>query len=197
MIASLTATPMTVQTSLGPAAQTASFSAAQTACFSAALTAAPLAAQIATPSAAQSAYLPDLGCSKDNIVNLNGRPEFDEDHQVSDLVKDMNNDSLRNALSESLMPSEERGPPVSEHLATIVSEKVSVEFDQQKCKAILDNYTIPRNCDSNINKAALHMHIIDIKEPKQQVLLGLHMCLWTVIIVFNAQWETISSTTEH
>ena len=46
------------------------------------------------------------------------------------------------------MPSEERGPPVSEHLAKIVNEKFSIEIDKHKCKTILEKYKIPRNCDS-------------------------------------------------
>ena len=46
------------------------------------------------------------------------------------------------------MPSDEKGPPSLDHLASIVGANVLVEFDVQKRKEILDKYKVPKNCTS-------------------------------------------------
>ena len=51
-------------------------------------------------------------------------------------------------MNELLLPSEEQGPPISDQLAKIVNAKFSTEFDQQKSKAILEKYKVPKNCES-------------------------------------------------
>ena len=138
------------------AAQTASLTAAQTANSQAAQTAPLLAAQAAISQPAQAEPIfestetlidPIQRYSDEDILSLYGGKEFD-DHPGSNLDADIDNDSFLQVLNESLLPSEDQRPPISEPLAKIVNAKFTTEIDIDKRKEILGKYKIPKNCDS-------------------------------------------------
>ena len=156
-VASMSAITGAAQTATFTAAQTANFIAAQTANFIAAHTANFIAAQIANFTAAQTA----------SCQSIQTEPIFDSTEPFLDHM-------LRSSKGEVLslygggkefgvakvliwrkgssLPSEDQGPPISEQLAKIINAKFSMEFDHQKCKAILEknkcqkiaNLVVPR-----------------------------------------------------
>ena len=100
-----------------------------------------LASTNAFTSAAQLAYRP----SDEDAMSLFGGLEFDtnEDEGVN-----IDNNALLSLKGEALVPSEVKGPPISEHLAGIVNTKFSADFDLEKRMEILGKYKVPKNCTS-------------------------------------------------
>ena len=96
-----------------------------------------LASTNAFTSAAQSAFRP----SDEDAMSLFGGLEFDtnEDEGVN-----IDNNALLSLIGEALVPSEVKGPPISEHLAGIVNTKFSADFDLEKRKEILSKYKVPK-----------------------------------------------------
>eukprot|EP00794_Sanderia_malayensis_P001941 gene1941-2208_t len=142
-------------------AQTAAFIAAQTVNFQ------PAEAKNSQPAQMETTYKSTetqinhtQRSTEDDVLSLYGGKEFDG-QQACDLEDESDNNSLLNSSGESLPPSEEQGPPISDQMAKIINAKFSTEFDHEKRKAILEKYKVPKNCDSLVVPRA--------REPKSQV----------------------------
>ena len=57
------------------------------------------------------------------------------------------NGNLEN-IDNSLLLTDEAGPPVSDKLAKILNSKFQAEFDSEKRKELLSKYKVPSNCES-------------------------------------------------
>ena len=62
-----------------------------------------------------------------------GGQEFDVNNSKAAL-HDIDNNSLLSKIGDTLVPSDEKGPPVLDHLASIVDAKFLVECDVEKRK---------------------------------------------------------------
>jgi len=147
-VASMNAIPVAAQTATILAVSTANLPAAQTATLGAAQAATSQPARTELTFESTETFIdPMQRSSEEDVLSLYGGKEFD-DHQDTDLESEADNDSFLQALNESLLPSEDYGPPISDPLAKIVNAKFSTEFDSNKRKEILEKYRIPKNCDS-------------------------------------------------
>ena len=81
--------------------------------------------------------------SDEDVVSLFGCPEFDVNNSEAAL-HDIDNNSLLSQIGDALVPSDEKGPPILDHLASIVDAIFLVEFDVEKRKEILDKYKVPK-----------------------------------------------------
>eukprot|EP00794_Sanderia_malayensis_P020798 gene20798-22838_t len=122
------------------AAQTATLTAAQTAIITA-QTVAHSAAQTATQ--CSNTEPSQIRSAEEDALSLYGGNEFD---QPEDCL--IGNTDLLTTLDNLLLPSDETGPPISEQLAQILSQKYNAEFDMEKRKEIMTKYKLPKNCDT-------------------------------------------------
>ncbi|CAB4021804.1 Hypothetical predicted protein [Paramuricea clavata] len=78
------------------------------------------------------------GRDVDDTLSLFGGPEFNEDEQ--------DNENLLSDIAQSLVSSEDTGPPITEKLASIVNKNFSDDVDLTKLKSILNTHKKPENC---------------------------------------------------
>ena len=78
------------------------------------------------------------GRDVDDTLSLFGGPEFNEDEQ--------DNENLLSDIAQSLLSSEDIGPPITDKLASIVNKKFSDDVDLTKLKSILNTHKKPENC---------------------------------------------------
>ncbi|XP_065053490.1 uncharacterized protein LOC135682499 [Rhopilema esculentum] len=81
--------------------------------------------------------------SEEDALSLFGRAEFDPSDP-----SEMENEALLTSIDKALLPSTEKGPPISAQLAKIIDGKFGTEFDLSKRKEILDKYHSPENCQT-------------------------------------------------
>ena len=93
--------------------------------------------------------------SEDDALSLFGGNDFEAD-----------NDSLLEAIDESLRPSDSFGPPVSEKVAKLVNEKSTIDLSLEKRKQIFEKYQPPENC--------LMLYVPKVNEPIWSSLKGFH-----------------------
>ena len=74
----------------------------------------------------------------DDTLSLFGGPEFNEDKQ--------DNENLLSDIAQSLVSSEDTGPPITDKLASIVNKNFSDDVDLTKLKSILNTHKKPENC---------------------------------------------------
>ncbi|CAB3994449.1 Hypothetical predicted protein, partial [Paramuricea clavata] len=78
------------------------------------------------------------GRDVDDTLSLFGGPEFNEDEQ--------DNENLLSDIAQSLVSSEDTGPPINDKLASIVNKNFSDDVDLTKLKSILNTHKKPENC---------------------------------------------------
>ena len=93
--------------------------------------------------------------SEDDALSLFGGNEFEAD-----------NDSLLEAIDESLRPSDSLGPLVSEKVAKLVTEKFTIDLGLEKRKQIFEKYQPPENCQL--------LYVPKVNEPIWSSLKGFH-----------------------
>ena len=89
--------------------------------------------------------------------SLRDRPSEDDE---------ADNDSLLEAIDESLRPSDSFGPPVSEKVAKLVNEKFTIDLGLEKRKQIFEKYQPPENCQM--------LYVPKVNEPIWSSLKGFH-----------------------
>lgn len=82
--------------------------------------------------------------SEEDALSLYGGPDFEQ--QDNNSVID--NTELLENIDNSLLLTDEAGPPVSDKLAKILNSKFQAEFDSEKRKELLSKYKVPSNCES-------------------------------------------------
>ena len=93
--------------------------------------------------------------SEDDAISLFGGNDFEAD-----------NDSLLEAIDESLRPSDSFGPPVADKVANLVNEKFTIDLGLEKRKQIFEKYQPPENCKM--------LYVPKVNEPIWSSLKGFH-----------------------
>ena len=84
--------------------------------------------------------------SQEDTLSLFGGKEFDDPD--GSVMKGADNTQLLQNIDNSLILTEESGPPVSEHLSKIINGKFNAQMDTVRRKEILTKYNVPSNCTS-------------------------------------------------
>ena len=84
--------------------------------------------------------------SDEDVMSLFGGPDFDS--TTNEVIDDIDNNALLSLIGDAFAPSDVTGPPIMDHLASIIDAKFTAEFDLDKRKEILDKYKVPKNCNS-------------------------------------------------
>lgn len=78
----------------------------------------------------------------DDLVSLFAGDDFNpSDEDTSD------NADLLTDIDSALSSATEKGPPICEHLAKIVDQRLSDEIDRDKLKTVVSKYKSPQNCE--------------------------------------------------
>ena len=133
------------QSAQNPAPQSAQNSAAQSVENTAAMSVPTLDAQLVHNVADILPSATDIiRSSEEDALSLYGGGDFDQ----QGIEPTVDNTELLQFIDNSMILSEEAGPPLSEQLAKILNAKYLAEFDTSKRKELLNKYKIPSTCES-------------------------------------------------
>ena len=83
--------------------------------------------------------------AEDDELRLCGGNDFDREDESDD--EDPDNEELLTQIDGAYGYLDETGPPISEHLANVVAEKITADYDLDQRKEILRKYKTQQNCD--------------------------------------------------